>query len=446
MMGIAALAIAAGAGPTGAQTAQQREHFASRADAKLHGSGASATIVTDGYGTAGDGGGATYRNAGNVGTAQPTDESSFKIGNVLFQYVPDAAGIDVRQFGAKCNWDGTGLDPADMSAADINAQDDRPAIQSAIDFAARKFGEDDRGGGGGQVVKLPARSCMIGSTLRIKDQVTLKGHGPYSSVLVMPQTFAIDTHFVAIGSTTGLPTELASFASRLEDLQLWSNNGNAVSGMAMAYSNNTQHTGGLARVKIFGGNRTAVKFEHGWGGASYVTLEDVEAYNYGDKDPRPTKGALTSVNPVIVVDYGEGTFVRATNILVAGPWDADEVDAQQNPTPYYSESIGLILKGGQVEIDGFHAEGVGYPIWLRYAKGSVRLRNLTGGNGCKRALVTIPNAAGTAQDPHVPQNTAIVGMAQPNGCADGTGTPVALKDHRPGGVEVTGTIIEDRKY
>jgi hypothetical protein len=412
--------------------AAQATYVASRAAAKTTNLSTSTVVRTGGYFTPGDGGSATFRKL--PANTQPTDNggatdtgASFTdlAGNV-WQYVVDPEGINIRQFGAKCDWNLAQDGNRNYSAYDAAAHDDRASLQNAIDFAALQFADgNDKGGGAGQVVRIPAGACKIAAPVRVKDQVVVAGEGPMSSVLIMPQNYDHAEHFITLGSLDSPPE--ASFGARLEDLQLWSVNVNGDYNKAMVYSNNTQHTGGLFRVKIFAGNRSGVFLQEGIGGASMYYMEHVEVYNVGG-----TEGANN--NPGIILNYYGSTISNIRNLIVQGPGTGG------------TYHIGVRIDSGQVKIDGFHTEGVPIGIDVNLNSGdshanqsNVRLVNLTGGNGC-RTLIQIES---TVTAP------LVVGQAAPNGCitvVGGVNQNRTVSDGRSGASPVNDFIAMDRLF
>lgn len=263
--------------------------------------------------------------------------------------------VDARDFGYVADWTSAG------ETADT-ATDNTTALQAAIDYMAESFaGGADVGGGFGGVVLLPKGTGMIGSLITLKDGVVLKGQGPMASVLKMKDTFSASSHFIRMGNSS----DLASFQTRLEDLQLFATPINATSGKAMVYSDNIQHTGGLCRVKIFAGNRHSVFLETGDGGASYFTFEDVEAFNH-------TESGVTSVNSNIKLDYA-GLLTSIRNLVV------------QQPASQDAASKGLEILGGFVIGNTIHFEvGTVSGVYINIPNvnsGAVSLKNVNGSTG-----------------------------------------------------------------
>jgi len=92
----------------------------------------------------------------------------------------------------------------------------------------------------------------------------------------------------------------------------------------------------------------------------------------------------------------------------------------------------------QVEIDGFHVEGVATGIWIATpanypgGAGMTRLRNITGGNGCT-------NLAQPASTVEV--GARVIGMAIRNGCSNAT-----VADGHSGASPTTGRIVADTVF
>lgn len=129
----------------------------------------------------------------------------------------------------------------------------------------------------------------------------------------------------------------ASFDTRIEDIWLWSNHTQAAAGTSMVYSANVQHTAGLARVQISAGNRSAIRLETGVGGASTVTVEDINCGNYGNSP------GVASNNPAIYVNYAGLNFPMQR--IVVGGGAAGWVG-----------STGIEIAGGQVNMQDIHVE------------------------------------------------------------------------------------------
>lgn len=190
----------------------------------------------------------------------------------------------------------------------------------------------------------------------------------------------ISTNGAYTNLTAGYP-QAPAFSARLEDLQVSAGNLNAtqfstfinccgssttgtagVSGNAIVYTNSVQHTGGLERVKIFAGNRSATIFEVGVGGASYFTYNDVETFGNGNC------GGCASNNPSAYFNYG-GLQGRLNNLVVQGPGASG------------GASVGLSISGGFLDIRGYHTEGIATAVDLNTTSvntGTLTMMNVSG--------------------------------------------------------------------
>jgi hypothetical protein len=195
--------------------------------------------------------------------------------------------------------------------------------------------------------------------------------------------------------TVGWQT-VASFNSRVEDIQLWSNHTQAVAGTSMIYSNNTQHTGGIARLKIFAGNRSACKFETGIGGASTVMFEDIECGNYGNAL------GVASNNPVVYVNWAGLNFPIKRLVI--------------NGNPSGGSSVGMQIDGGQVTVIDGHCENCATGILLNNRNinnGGITIMGWVGSGGNQADVIRI-DAAATAT-PHIAVQNIV-----PNGATNST--------------------------
>jgi hypothetical protein len=178
--------------------------------------------------------------------------------------------------------------------------------------------------------------------------------------------------------TAGYP-QVATFGSRLENMQLFSSNTNAtqfttfinnsyagttgVSGNAMVYTNSAQHTGGLSNVKMITGNRSGSIFESGIGGASVFTYDDVEINFSGNC------GGCASNNPGAYFNYG-GLLTPIRRVVLQGASSAG--------------SVAMNIAGGHVHIQDSHVEGVptGFDInSTSVNSGIISISNCFGGSG-----------------------------------------------------------------
>jgi len=217
------------------------------------------------------------------------------------------------------------------------------------------------------------------------------------------------TNAATVGNVTAGFPQIATFGTRLQDLQLFSGNINATnfstsindtmtttptagfSGNGMFYTNSIQHTAGLERVKIFAGDRMATFFERGVGGASLFTFRDVESYNSGN-----CTGCAVN-NPQMYFNYS-GLLSPMSDLVLASCGVA------------CGASTGVQIDGGFVEARNVHCEsGVNncFANNIRNVNnGTIHLQMAFGGNTMAALLYIDPLA--------VASNTYASGLI-PNG-------------------------------
>jgi len=229
----------------------------------------------------------------------------------------------------------------------------------------------------------------------------------YNTVTSVSVSGAV-TGNISVGNTVA-----ASFGARVEEWQSWSNHTQAVAGTAMFYSNNAQHTGGLYRMKIFSGNRSAIKFETGVGGASLFTLEDIECGNYGNAL------GVASNNPCIYLNYA-GLLTALRRVVVNG-----------GPV-IGGSSIGIQVDGGAVYIQDSHVENYGTGIVTNIRNinnGMVTIQNFVASGGIMDNAIKMDSLSTTT--PHLMMQGIV-----PNGA------PTTFRDLRAGGVTISNFIVD----
>lgn len=234
--------------------------------------------------------------------------------------------------------------------------------------------------------------------------------GRTNSNLYYQTVDSISTSGATAGNVTAGRYVYASFDSRLEDIQLWSAHTQAAAGTAMVYSSNTQHTGGVARVQIFAGNRHALRFETGVGGASTITIEDVNCGNYGNSP------GVASNNSVIYVNWA-GLNFPMKRIVIGGRADPG--------------GVGIEIVGGQVHMQDIHVETLETSILDRVTtinNGQITLDTFIG-SGAMDSCVRIASTATT--DPHFAIHNLMT-----------NGATYAIKDQRSGGTNTPGNILQ----
>lgn len=168
----------------------------------------------------------------------------------------------------------------------------------------------------------------------------------------------------------------AAFECSVEDMQLFATALNATSGTSMIYTDNAQHIAGVRRLRIFGGNRVCLNIQTGTGGASYITIEDIETFNHG------SEVGVAANNPQIILNYAGPLLTPLKSIVVQGP-DAG------------AASVGILIQGGRCRLEDVHVEHVAQGIVVSVASlnaGWVIMQNIIGGAGMD-ALVHMDSLA-----------------------------------------------------
>ncbi|EJN10467.1 hypothetical protein PMI42_06243 [Bradyrhizobium sp. YR681] len=275
-----------------------------------------------------------------------------------WQFVVDSGGMpNTKQFGAKI--DGT--------------TDDFASIQSSLFFA--NYSTNPAVGGvtgywGGRVYQPKGASNICGPTnvsLVVPQGVNFMGAGNYASILGMCGTFFAATHFVELCDPN---THFACFDARIEAMGLIANRTQAANAnIAMVHSNNTQHSGGATHIQIQAGNRGCFFYQKGYGGASYVTIEDIECgfngSNYGIRIGDTTASGMNVTGVVFDIN----------KFAVGGP-----------STAPLAAQAAFLVNGGLVQIRNGHGEQIPAGIVVDSQGGSlaatmVKISNVNFGSG-----------------------------------------------------------------
>jgi hypothetical protein len=204
--------------------------------------------------------------------------------------------------------------------------------------------------------------------------------GPNAGTVSSSKFWKTITQVATSGATVGSVSvgfpQIATFGTRLQDLQLFSGNINATnfvtvinesgvtghSGNGMVYTNSAQHTAGVKNVKVFAGDRMAFFFEVGVGGAATVTLQDIESFNAGNC------GGCAANNPQAYFNYA-GLGFPVSNYVIGGPGAAG------------GSSTAVVIDGGWVDWSGGHCEGVAICVLMdatNINNGNLTIKNLVG--------------------------------------------------------------------
>jgi hypothetical protein len=318
-------------------------------------------------------------------------------GGTHWQFTPNE-GVEpnIRQFGAKLDWNGD----------DATATDDWDAWEAALQYTSinsRSVFVDNGGFSGGRLL-VPRGSSLIcgpGShnhSLIIPYGVVVRGGGTYTTTMKMCNAFDAATHFIELCDPT---VQVACFTTRLEEINIFSNRLVAANNLVfMIHTNSVQHDGGLRNVDIYSGGRGCTWFEKGYGGAAMVTFEFVECNAAGANTMM--KFGNTNASGL---NYGT-TIFNLRNINMGGPTSGN---LQTGP--------GMTIQGGFYDIVGVHCEGIVTCITIDIAASAVndqvRMHNVnaanTSGTPCTGTIQL--NATNN------PGNT-IIGMVPPSSCTN----------------------------
>lgn len=299
--------------------------------------------------------------------------------------------IYATDYGVTASWNG----------ADATSTDDTAAINAAINAAKTwvPAGMVDQGGVAGQTIVFPKGPCLISSKIVLPSFVRLQGVNMFGTVLKMSDNFTPHDHFIDAGDAT---TRLSAFACGVSDMYLYSRNQNADVNMAMLYTNNGQDNDpAVGHCRIAGGNRSAIRAEIGYGGATNVFFRNITLQNDGNAN-----GGI--MNPIAYFGYGPGNLVKLEGFEVSCP---------------VGPQVGIRCAGGNFRISNFHAEVIATGIMVDLANGGwVSVEDSTGGSGVG-SVVTInnrPAQAGCTKIKTTRKNGATAVVI--NGLPGGSGT------------------------
>lgn len=350
----------------------------------------------------------------------PTGSFTDSVGT-HFQIIYPAHGLDARAMGVKFDWTTT--------AGDAGSTDNFTTLGNAMTLAGAQIGNGvDTGGSIGGLVLIPRGAAMMcgsngSKALQVPYGVTVRGHGPYESVIKICDAWGVGTNYVELCNSQ---SHLACFATMLDGLQIFASAfheaGLGVSSVSAVYSNNIQQEGaGLRNVTIYpGACRRGLTLETGYGGASSVVSEGIEI-----------KGGETNANCAgaagveMFINYGT-TLVKLFNTNLGG----------LSSTSGGPRASGLLVQGGFVSLDTFYAENVYQPLIVNIqtslANGMVVARNITAGAGCGAAVSLVST--------NLPGNFLIGGPMAVNSCS------IIVSDAQAGGSNMTSPQVSDKIF
>jgi hypothetical protein len=337
-----------------------------------------------------------------------------------FQFVP-STWPNILQFGAKGDWNGT----------DGTATDNFNSIQAASWFAAFKSSTSfDSGGYWGGKVVFPSGSYMAGcsgtSSLIVGQSVVFEGPSEVGAQIKLCNSFSTTTPFIEVCDPNW---HFACFGSKLKNISVFADRTVGVSsGTYMIHSNNVQDFGGLDHVYIYAGQRGCTDFEHGYGGASTVSIQYVSCNGASTNTIMMLFGNTVASG----LAYGS-TIFEITDLVLGGP---------SSCSPTCQTQPGVVFRGGGFyDVNGVHCENAGQfcitvDIPVTGNNDMVRLHNINAGWGAPgvACLGTI-FLAGTNT-----QGNTIIGMVPPGSCS------AVVSNGQSGGTNRTAAIGMDMVF
>jgi hypothetical protein len=259
-----------------------------------------------------------------------------------FQIVNDFAVL-VTQFGCKGDWDGT----------DAGSTDNFACMKAAAHFTNfPSLTNQSQGGHWGGRLRVPNGSYMICGTgtesLEIPQGVifeaasyqaaTIEGCATWGGSTNMVELCDPNWHFTCFGA------EARDIIFRLPQSAALTTNTTAV-----LHSNNDQDFGGVNNVYIYSGQRTALAYETGFGGASTFVINHLSvSANSGQPQVRIGSAA------------GSGLInVGSTNVLLS-----DLALGGGSTGPPSQTGPGVVIFGGITDTTNVHCEQM--PVCIEY--------------------------------------------------------------------------------
>jgi hypothetical protein len=294
-----------------------------------------------------------------VSTISTQQASFIDAGGNNWQYVVDEGSfLNVRQFGAKLDWNGT----------DGTATNDLNSFKSAMAFAAVPFSGSAAIIFGAKVIVPKGAAYLCASpaqfaTLQVPAGVSIEGGSPYGAATLKQCTGASSNeHFISLCNPN---SSVGEFGCRLKDISLIMT-GTSANNIAAVYSNSAQQFPILDNVYIQPLTRSCLYYEIGRGGASNAIFENVDC----EGDAASTNNGVT-----IAANVGGTQVVFRNWVMGCAPTTCSR-NAFANPD---GSAANLIF-------DTIHIEGTTTGISLG-GDGLSVVRNVTGGTACTSLIV-----------------------------------------------------------
>ena len=225
------------------------------------------------------------------------------------------------------------LDVTAYGAVGDGETDDTAAIVAAIAAAAAvdpKVGDF----GCGNLVRFPPGIYVISSTVHLPNRVALQGaNGRAVTIRASPSGFVGSCMFHASNGN------LSMFGSRLSDMLLDASHLRPASGPipAVVRADAWQETSGLSRVVLYNFVGYGLELQHGYGGAAYLPLRDIEIF-------AASSGALA------------GIMVHKISLVGAFQLSVDGASICGGSAATFASAI--VMENDTLHIRGLHVEGV----------------------------------------------------------------------------------------
>ncbi|MGY2906560.1 hypothetical protein [Bradyrhizobium sp. URHC0002] len=317
-----------------------------------------------------------------------------------WQIVTDDGGVpNVRQYGAKLDWNGT----------DAGATNDRAAYMSAIAQIAIPFSSSNAIVSGGTIL-VPRGNSLIcgganGAVLPIPRGVVLRGVGVYGgSVLKFCTAESAANHLIQL---CDIYTNFGQFGCAVKDLAIVAD-GASNANIAAIYSVSGQQFPLVDNVYIQPGVRGCIYYDIGKGGAANAIFQNIDCEN-----------ATAVTNSSFVVGSGVGgTQVFLTNATFGCA-----------PSLCTHTAV-TVLGGSEFHMSNVHIEGTSHGVLIQNT-GPSSLRNIN---------VVSPCTAG-----------ATLSAANPNGITlfeqfNAASCTTAIVNGHPSGSNLTSNIILQRVF
>jgi hypothetical protein len=345
----------------------------------------------------GSGTGATY----TVSTISTAVGSFVDSAGNRWQIVTDAeVSANVRQFGAKLDWNGS----------DVGATNDRLAFLAGISFTMYPKGSSAALINGGTLL-VPKGAALLcggpagGFTLVVPQGVILRGAGRWGGTqLVQCEAEPQNTHFILV---CGIYTTRGQFGCAVEELAARSQATTTAVNTALYYSISGQQFPILKNVGAVAKLKNCVFYDQGIGGAANAIFENIQCVQDG-----------ATANDGFFL----GSNMGGTLVILR--------DSVFECSPQCTLNYGINIGGGSAYtiMDGNHIEGHTQGYNVNNIGGSTSIRNSS-----ISSVSPGPCTAITIQGTN-PNNTVLLENIQ-------TGCATTVSNGHGGGTSVVGPIL-----